>query len=128
MVLPPRASGLFAKHAQYVGWQAGDPSVQGWVATGTRTNGRVVDPFAEKRSGVAYRDTLTAFPYFDTGEPFFMMLSQRLRESGAARTNIRVRRSVLSVRECLVRTAAPSATISCVTSIGRLTIPTRSLF
>jgi len=29
-------------------------------------------------SGKAY-----GFPYFSTGEPFFMMLSQRLRESGA---------------------------------------------
>ena len=54
------ASVLFAKHTQYAGWKAGDPSVQGWIATGTRTKGKVVDGFAEKRSGVAYRDTLTA--------------------------------------------------------------------
>ncbi len=54
------ASLLLAKHTQYVGWQAGDPSVQGWNASGTRTNGQVTDTFAEKRSGVAYRDTLTA--------------------------------------------------------------------
>src|SRR5436305_13982854 len=54
------ASVLFAKHAQYAGWKAGDPSVQGWTASGTRTNGRAVDAFTEKRSGVAYRDTLTA--------------------------------------------------------------------
>lgn len=54
------ASGLLAKHTQYVGWQAGDPSVQGWNASGTRTNGHATDTFAEKRSGIAYRDTLTA--------------------------------------------------------------------
>ena len=51
------ASVLFAKHAQYAGWKAGDPSVQGWTASGTRTNGRAADAFTEKRSGVAYRDT-----------------------------------------------------------------------
>jgi hypothetical protein len=54
------ASVLLAKHAQYVGWHAGDPSVQGWTAAGTRTNGHALDTFAEKRSGIAYRDTLTA--------------------------------------------------------------------
>jgi hypothetical protein len=54
------ASVLLAKHAQYAGWHAGDPSVQSWTAAGTRTNGRALDTFAEKRSGVAYRDTLTA--------------------------------------------------------------------
>ncbi|HEX5275819.1 MAG TPA: hypothetical protein VFW34_11175, partial [Candidatus Rubrimentiphilum sp.] len=54
------ASVLLAKHTQYVGWQAGDPSMQGWSASGTRTNGRANDTFAEKRSGIAYRDTLTA--------------------------------------------------------------------
>ncbi len=54
------ASVLLAKHTQYVGWQAGDPGLQGWSASGTRTNGHALDTFAEKRSGVAYRDTLTA--------------------------------------------------------------------
>src|SRR5438105_808861 len=54
------ASALFAKHAQYAGWKAGDPGIQGWSASGTRTNGKVVDAFSEKRSGVAYKDTLTA--------------------------------------------------------------------
>jgi hypothetical protein len=54
------ASGLLAKHAQYAGWQTGDPSVQGWNVSGTRTNGHASDTFAEKRSGIAYRDTLTA--------------------------------------------------------------------
>lgn len=54
------ASALLAKHAQYAGWQAGRPSVQGWNASGVRTNGRATDTFAEKRSGIAYRDTLTA--------------------------------------------------------------------
>jgi hypothetical protein len=54
------ASALFAKHAQYAGWKVGDPAVQGWSASGTRTNGKVVDAFTEKRSGVAYKDTLTA--------------------------------------------------------------------
>ncbi len=54
------ASLLLAKHAQYVGWQAGDPSVPGWIASGTRTNGRALDTFTEKRIGIAYRDTLTA--------------------------------------------------------------------
>ncbi len=54
------ASVLLAKHTQYVGWQAGDPGLQGWSASGTRTNGHALDTFAEKRSGIAYRDTLTA--------------------------------------------------------------------
>lgn len=54
------ASVLLAKHAQYTGWQAGDSSVQGWTATGTRVNGRATDAFSEKRTGVAYKDTLTA--------------------------------------------------------------------
>lgn len=51
------ASPLLAKHAQYAGWHAGD--IPGWRATGTRTNGSTVDTFTEKRSGVAYRTTLT---------------------------------------------------------------------
>ena len=59
-VLGNDASVLLAKHTQYVGWQAGDPSVQGWNASGMRTNGHANDTFAEKRSGIAYRDTLTA--------------------------------------------------------------------
>lgn len=50
-------SSLLAKHAQYVGWRAGD--IPGWRATGTRTNGGTVDTFMEKRSGVAYRTTLS---------------------------------------------------------------------
>jgi hypothetical protein len=54
------ASALLAKHAQYTGWQAGDTSVQGWTAAGTRQNGRATDTFTEKRSGIAYKDTLTA--------------------------------------------------------------------
>ncbi len=54
------ASALLAKHTQYVGWQAGDSGMQGWNASGTRTNGRALDTFAEKRGGIAYRDTLTA--------------------------------------------------------------------
>ena len=54
------ASALLAKHAQYTGWQAGDSSVQGWNASGTRVNGRANDAFAEKRSGIAFKDTLTA--------------------------------------------------------------------
>jgi len=54
------ASALLAKHTHYTGWQAGDPSVQGWTGAGTRTNGHALDTFAEKRSGIAYRDTLTA--------------------------------------------------------------------
>jgi hypothetical protein len=54
------ASALFAKHAQYVGWQAGDPSVQGWVASGSRNNGHGSDTLTEKRSGIAYHDTLSA--------------------------------------------------------------------
>jgi hypothetical protein len=53
------ASGLLAKHTQFAGWQAGDPSVPGWNASGTRTNGHAADTFAEKRTGIVYRDTLT---------------------------------------------------------------------
>jgi hypothetical protein len=54
------ASVLLAKHTQYVGWQAGDPILRGWNASGTRTNGHANDTFAEKRRGIAFRDTLTA--------------------------------------------------------------------
>lgn len=52
------ASALLAKHRAYVGWSAAAGT--SWHATGTRSDGRVSDTFAQWRRGLIFRDVLTS--------------------------------------------------------------------